>query len=62
MAFAVQWRGRSLKIRINQEEQSLEATQESGEPMTLSVRGQSHDLRDGHPVRVSFRDPSPPSA
>ena len=56
MAFAVQWRGRSLKIRINQEEQTLEATQESGEPMTLSVRGHGHDLRQGHPVRVSFRD------
>jgi trehalose/maltose hydrolase-like predicted phosphorylase len=56
MAFAVQWRGRSLKIRINQEEQTLEATQESGEPMTLAVKGQSHDLRQGHPVRASFRD------
>jgi trehalose/maltose hydrolase-like predicted phosphorylase len=56
MAFSVQWRGRLLKIRINQEEQTLEATQEIGEPMTLSVRGQSHDLREGHQVRVSFRD------
>ena len=56
MAFAVQWRGRSLKIRINQEEQTLEATQESGEPMTITVKGQSHDLRQGHPVRVSLRD------
>jgi trehalose/maltose hydrolase-like predicted phosphorylase len=56
MAFAVQWRGRSLKIRINQEEQTLEATQDSGEPMTITVKGTPHDIREGHPVRVSFRD------
>ena len=52
MAFAVQWRGRSLKIRINQEEQTVEVELEGGEPMTIAVRGHSHDLRQGHPVRV----------
>ena len=56
MAFAVRWRGRSFKIRINQEEQTLEATQESGEPMTITVEGSPHGLRQGHPVRVSLRD------
>jgi len=56
LAFAVQWRGRSLKIRINQEEQTVEAELEGGEPMTVAVRGHSHDLRRGHPVRVRLSD------
>jgi trehalose/maltose hydrolase-like predicted phosphorylase len=56
MAFAVQWRGRSLNIRIDQVEQVVEADLGSGEPMTVAIRGASHDLRQGHPVRVSLRD------
>ena len=37
LGFGVQWRGRRLKIKIDQDRQFLEATLEAGEPMTLAV-------------------------
>lgn len=52
MAFRVQWRGRSLKVRIDQRQHIIEATLEAGEPMTLIVRGQPHQLRSDAPVSV----------
>ena len=52
LKFGLQWRGRSLRIRINQAEQSLEATLEGGEPMTLVVSGVSHALRGDQPFCV----------
>jgi trehalose/maltose hydrolase-like predicted phosphorylase len=47
LAFDVQWHGRSLKIRIDQDKQRLEATLASGAPMTIVVRRESHELRRG---------------
>jgi len=52
LAFAVQWRGRRLKIKIDQDKQSLEATLEEGEPMTLAVSGEPHELRRDRTLRV----------
>ena len=52
LSFAVQWRGRSLRIRIDQEEKIAEAQLEGGEPMTLAMRGHTYELRRGHPVRA----------
>ena len=52
LSFAVQWRGRSLRIRIDQEEKIAEAWLEGGEPMTLAMRGNTYELRRGHPVRA----------
>ena len=46
LAFAVQWRGRSLKIRIRQDKRDVEASLQDGEPMN------SHRERDA---------PSPPA-
>jgi trehalose/maltose hydrolase-like predicted phosphorylase len=55
VAFGVQWHGRLLKLKIDGVHEALEATLEAGEPMTLTVRGEPHDiLRDGS-LRVSFR-------
>ncbi|HWJ17390.1 MAG TPA: glycosyl hydrolase family 65 protein [Geobacterales bacterium] len=54
LAFAVQWRGRSLKIRIRQDERDIEASLQDGEPMTLTVSGTPHLLRLDHPVRARF--------
>jgi trehalose/maltose hydrolase-like predicted phosphorylase len=54
LAFAVQWRGRSLKIKIDQDKQCLEATLEDGEPMTLTIRGKPNELRQGQTLQVSF--------
>jgi trehalose/maltose hydrolase-like predicted phosphorylase len=56
MAFAVQWRGRSLKIRMDQVERVVEVELEDGEPMTTSIRGKPHEVRQGHAVRVGLGD------
>nr|QQZ51118.1 glycoside hydrolase family 65 protein [Phenylobacterium glaciei] len=57
LAFSVQWHGRQLRLRIAQAEQSLEATLEAGEPMTLVVCGTSYALdRDGA-LHISLREP-----
>ena len=60
LGFHVQWRGRHLRIKIVQGEQLVEATLEAGEPMTLLVSGQLHDLRRDRTLRVpcTLRAPS----
>ena len=45
LGFGVQWRGRQLRLRIDQTRQILEATLEAGEPMILVVDGMRHELR-----------------
>ena len=57
LGFGFQWRGRRLRIRIDQAKQSLEATLEEGEPMTLVVSGTSHQLRRDQALRVSVGRP-----
>ena len=52
LTFRVQWRHRCLRIRIYQQEQLLEATLESGEPITLVVRGERYELRQNLALRV----------
>ena len=54
LAFPVQWRGRSLKNKIDQDKQCLEATLEDGEPMTLTISGKPNELRQGQTLQVSF--------
>jgi trehalose/maltose hydrolase-like predicted phosphorylase len=44
VAFSFQWRGRRVKISIDQAERSLIATLEAGEPMTLFVGGKPNPL------------------
>jgi len=44
VAFSVQWRGRRVKIRIDQTERRLDATIEAGEPMVLFVGGKPNHL------------------
>ena len=51
LAFAVQWRGRSLKIKIGQDKK-LEASLEEGEPMTLTVSGEPHEIGRAVPLQV----------
>jgi len=50
--FSLQWRGRRLQIRIDQTDQHLEATLAGGEPMTIVVGGEPHELRGDKPLRV----------
>ncbi len=58
LGFGLQWRGRRLKIKIDQTKQRLDATLEEGEPMTLVVTGTPHELRRGEVLRVSARRPN----
>jgi trehalose/maltose hydrolase-like predicted phosphorylase len=54
MAFNCQWHGRSLKIRIRQDERDIEATLETGAPMTLLIGGEAHVVDGGQPLQVSY--------
>jgi trehalose/maltose hydrolase-like predicted phosphorylase len=61
LTFRVQWRHRCLWIRIYQQEQLLEATLESGEPITLGVRGERYELRRDLALQVFTGGGNPPS-
>ena len=52
MDFRVQWRGRRVKVRIDQAGQLVEAALEVGEAMTLVVGGTPHELRSDQALRV----------
>ena len=54
LGFRLQWRGRHLKISIDQTEQRLEATLEAGEPMTLVVSNEPQELCHGQALRVDI--------
>ncbi|MCW6511757.1 glycoside hydrolase family 65 protein [Lichenifustis flavocetrariae] len=53
LAFSLQWRRSHLKVRIEQARTLIEATLESGEPMTIFIGGEPYELRPGSPVRRS---------
>jgi len=57
LAFAVQWRGRRLKVLIDQDRQLVEATLEAGEPMAITVRGEQHAIHPHQALRVSTERP-----
>ena len=54
LGFRLQWRGRHLKMSIDQTEQRLEATLEAGEPMTLVVSNERQELGRGQTLRVDI--------
>ncbi len=51
LAFRVQWRGRRVRIKVDQERR-LEATLESGAAMTLTIGDEQHDLRPDSALQV----------
>jgi len=51
LAFKCRWRGRSLAIRVAQD--SVDATLESGPPMTLRIFGKSGALTGGQPLHIA---------
>jgi trehalose/maltose hydrolase-like predicted phosphorylase len=57
LGFRLQWRSRLLKIRMEQTKQSLEVTLETGEPMTLFVSDERHELCRDHMLQVLFGKP-----
>jgi trehalose/maltose hydrolase-like predicted phosphorylase len=52
--FRVHWRGRVVKVHIEQGGHRLAATLEAGESMTLAVRGDRHAIRPGETLRTDF--------
>ena len=54
LGFRVQWRGRQLKVRIEEEGGVIDATLERGDAFTLLVRGEPHELHPGQALRVSL--------
>jgi trehalose/maltose hydrolase-like predicted phosphorylase len=54
LGFAVQWRGRRVTMRIEQAGDSVTATLDAGDPMTLDVRGEMHALRAGETRRIAL--------
>ena len=52
LSFSVHWRSRRLKIRFDQAKQLLEATLEAGDPMTLVLSGEPHEVRRDQALRV----------
>ncbi len=53
LGFRFQWRGRSVEIRIGQAERGIDATLETGEPMTILIGGQPHELQGGQTLHVA---------
>jgi trehalose/maltose hydrolase-like predicted phosphorylase len=53
LAFRVQWRGRRLRLSIDQGKQAVEATLEEGEPMTLTIGGERRQLGSAATVVAS---------
>ena len=52
--FRVHWRGRRLRVHIDQGTRSVAATLEEGEPMTLAVSGTALTLRAGETRRTGL--------
>ncbi len=55
LGFRLQWRGRQLKIRI-EEDGDLSATLEDGEPLKLVVAGDARELVRGPPLRIIWKN------
>jgi len=58
LGFSVRWRGRALKIRIEQSAARLEATLLVGEAMMLFVCGERHELSRDRPLRAAINGPA----
>jgi trehalose/maltose hydrolase-like predicted phosphorylase len=55
LAFRVQWRGRRVKVRIDQKQQTIDAILEAGEPMTLIVGGEANRVSSTAAVCVPMQ-------
>ncbi|WP_131116455.1 glycoside hydrolase family 65 protein [Lichenihabitans psoromatis] len=58
LAFSVQWRRRTLKVRVEQAKTLIEATLEAGEPMTIFIGGEPYELRRGIPLEIDVESRS----
>jgi trehalose/maltose hydrolase-like predicted phosphorylase len=55
LSFGVQWRSRSLKIRIGRTTGSLEATLKTGEPMKFVICGEPFTLSRAEKLSVRMK-------
>jgi trehalose/maltose hydrolase-like predicted phosphorylase len=55
LAFGVQWRGRDLRISIDRNKSLIEAALEAGEPMMITISGETREVRQGHPLRIATK-------
>jgi kojibiose phosphorylase len=58
LSFPILWRGNRVRIKIQREEPEFSATIEQGNSMTITVRDESHILRQGqvHEWRLTARE------
>jgi trehalose/maltose hydrolase-like predicted phosphorylase len=57
LRFAVQWRGRSLSLKLGPGPGAVEATLIAGEPMTLTVAGATHEVAVGEAITIGLSAP-----
>jgi trehalose/maltose hydrolase-like predicted phosphorylase len=57
LRFAVQWRGRSLSLKIGAEACAVEATLIAGDPMTLTLAGETHEIAVGKTITIGISAP-----
>ena len=55
LGFHTHWRGRLVRIKIDQEADEISANLVTGEPMPLVLRGQRHTLQPGDTFRARYR-------
>ncbi|MDF2117847.1 glycosyl hydrolase family 65 protein [Roseiarcaceae bacterium H3SJ34-1] len=60
LCFRVQWRGQCLKIKLEQANGLVECWLEAGEPISLVVRGQRHELHVSRPLHLVTRPAAKP--
>ncbi len=61
LGFRLQWRGRRLKIRIEQPGPAVSAILEAGECLTIRVGGTPYEVRPDQPIAVVSGVPAPTS-
>ena len=55
LGFHAHWRGRLVRIKIDQDGDEISADLVAGEPMPLALRGQRHTLQPGDTLRSRYR-------
>jgi trehalose/maltose hydrolase-like predicted phosphorylase len=55
LGFHAHWRGRLVRIKIDQDSDEISADLVAGEPMPLALRGQRHTLQPGDTLRSRYR-------
>ena len=58
LGFSLQWRGRRLAVKIDQTNQKLAVSLESGQPMIIAVFGQPHSLSLDQALVTDIKQPN----